>query len=167
MSQSCNPCDPGSCGKPPDGDVLLKKLNYMIGDNYTLLFILFLVLGILGLALYYFIKSLKDTLANYYKAKKQVEDQDTSGDDPRKSKDDDYNYFESIKEDPEKQKDIPIPDQKGVFADELEQRYKEVNTQKAEYITAQYSGREKHDPIDKSSLFKGNDNYEYTKDKTT
>lgn len=164
MSQSCSACDPGSCGKPADGTVLMKKIEYMIGDNYTLIFILFLVLGILGLALYYFIKSLKDTLVNYYNAKKKVETEST-GDDPRKAKDDNYTYHPTPKEDPEKQGSIPIPGQKGTFATDLEKRYEEVNKQKAEYIRAQYNGKENDDPIDQRTLFKGHDNYSYERDK--
>lgn len=164
MSQSCNPCDPGSCGEPPSGTILLKKLNYMIGDNYTLLFILFVVLGILGLAMYYFVNSLKDTLINYYANKKKVE-QTSAGDDPRSAKDDAYTYYPDPKEDPEKQGDTRIPEKKGEFADELEKRYNNVNKEKASYINNTYNGREDDDPIDRNTLFSRHDTYKYENDK--
>ena len=165
MSQSCNPCDPGSCGEPPSGTILLKKLDYMIGDNYTLLFILFIVFCILGLAMYYFVNSLKDTLVNYYSNKKKVVADTSVSDNPRQPKDDNYTYYPDPKEDPEKTGTTRIPDKKGDFAEELEKRYQDVNKDKTSYIQTTYNGRDNDDPIDQRTLFQGHDTYKYDKDK--
>ena len=166
MSQSCNKCDPGSCGEVPGGKILLSKLNYMIGDNYTLLFILFVVLCILGLAMYYFVNSLKDTLISYYNNRKRIDHSTNAGDDPRQGKDDNYNYYPDPKEDPEKQGEVRLPETKGVFADELEKRYKDINKEKASYISVTYNGRDDDDPIDKNTIFRSHDSYSYEKDKS-
>lgn len=139
----------------------MKKLENMIGDNYTLLFILAVVLTILALALTYFLRSLITTIQNYYRGKKQQEV--PAGDNPRSKMDDNYTYYPDPKEDPDSS-NIKIPENKGKFVDELEARYKEVTKEQGEYIKANYSGRTNDDPLDRTTLFEGHDKYRYDKE---
>ena len=159
MSQ-CTPCQP--CGDIPNSVVLLKKLDYMISDNYTLLFILVIIIVVLGLALTYFLRNLISTLQVYFKGKKEKEP--PIGDNPRLGKDDSYTYYPSSKEDPDRKDDLKIPENKGKFVDELETRYKEVTSEQSTYIKAHYNGRENDDPITSVTLFQGHDKYRYDKD---
>lgn len=159
MSQ-CSACSP--CGDTPNSVFLMKKLDNMIGDNYTLLFILIVVLVILGLALTYFLKSLITTIQAYQRGKKQQEI--PAGDNPRSKFDDSYTYYPTAKEDPENATDVKIPENKGKFVDELETRYKDVTKEQGEFIKANYGGRNNDDPLDRSTLFAAHDKYRYDKE---
>lgn len=161
---SCNAgCNPGACGVAGKSVVLLKKLDTMISDHYTLLFVLVVVLGILGFALSYFIKSIKETLQAYYRGKE--EDKPPAGDNPRVAFDDDYTYYDDVKDDPVKVDPKTNMDEgKQKFFEGVEKAYDEYNTLKTDYIKNTYRGRDNDDTIDRSMLFAGYDAYRYDTD---
>ena len=97
----------------------------MISDHYTLLGILLISLIILGLALNYFVKSLIQTLNTYFKAIKKKEP--SSGDNPRYAADDNYQYYETVKDDPDKVQDKHMEAAKYNFTKRLDDAYKEYN----------------------------------------
>ena len=156
----CSPCDPNGCAGVPSGIVVLKKLDYMINDNYTLLGILVISLIILGLALSYFLKSLTQTLNTYMKALKRKEP--TSGDNPRSSEDDNYKYFELVKDDPDKVQPEHMEAGKHEFTKRVGDAYTEYNKLKSEYLKQTYN-EESDDVIDNRMLYKSYDKYEYKK----
>lgn len=160
---SCNAaCNPGACGAASNSVVLLQKLDTMISDNYTLLFILFVVLGILGFALSYFVNSLKDNLKAYYKGKE--EDRPPAGDNPRVAFDDDYTYYDDVKEDPVKvDPKANLEEGKRNFFEGIEKAYDEYNTLKTEYIKNVHK-IENDDVVDKSMMFSKYDTYDYSKE---
>lgn len=157
---SCNPCDPAGCGGIPTGAIMLKKLRSMIADNYTLLFIFAVLMIILGLALVYFAQSLVKTLSGYYKSKGDVKM--TSGNDPRTSIDDNYDYYDPISEDPEKiDVEGSMPKSVSDFSKQIDQTYNEYNTLKSEYIKTTYA-RKNDDIVDIRLRYSNGDDYDYT-----
>ena len=161
---SCNACDPSGCAGIPNSVMLLKKLDYMISDNYTLLFIFIVIMIILGMSFIYFFKSLKQSLSTYLKDK--VLSIETSGDNPRISTDDNYTYYENTKEDP-----VPVAPKESMptgtkeFLKTVDNVYKDYNLLKSEYIKKTYThGKENDDVIDEKTLYKEYDDYKYSPD---
>lgn len=161
---SCNPCDPASCGGVPNSVALQKKLESMISDNYTLLFIFVVVMIILGLVFIYFVNSIKKNLKTYFKDKKAIKT--SSGENPRIASDDLYTYYDNPKDDPEPvEPKTKMPNKTKEFVDKMESTYSEYNKLKSEYIKNTTMDRRKNDDIvDYQVLFKEHDNYKYEKD---
>lgn len=161
---SCTGCDPTGCAGIPNSVMLLKKLDYMISDNYTLLFIFIIIMAILTMCFLYFFKSLKTNLSTYFKDKAKVKE--PSGDNPRIGTDDSYTYYEIAKDDPEpvEPKDM-MPVGKKEFIKNVDDVYKQYNDLKSEYIKKTYtSGKTNDDVIDIKTLYKEYDDYKYTPD---
>jgi hypothetical protein len=156
----CNPCDPTGCAGVPSGIIVLKKLDYMISDHYTLLGILAISLIILGLALSYFMKSMQQTLKQYYRALKKQEP--SSGDNPRSAKDDDYKYYDIIKDDPDKVQPENMEAAKLDFTKELGDAYNEYNKLKTEYLKKTHNV-DNDDVVDTRAYYKTHDTYTYKK----
>jgi phosphate/sulfate permease len=165
MSQCNATCDPSGCAGIPNGVMLLKKLDSMISDNYTLIFIWFVVSIILGLALSYFIASLNKNITSYYRGKNKVNIKTPHSNNIRAKEDDNYDYYETVNDDPVKI-DIndSIPPNKKEFIKNLETTYNEYNNLKTEYLNKTYSGRKNDDIIDSNIEFKIYDNYDYKED---
>ena len=161
---SCNPCDPAGCAGVPNSVMLLKKLDSMISDNYTLIVIFFIVMGILSMAFIYFFKSMKTNLGVYWKDKATVKS--PSGDNPRMAEDDKYTYYENVKDDPEPvQPRENMPDKTKEFVANMEKTYDEYNKLKTEYIKNTTTKRLQNDDlVDESVLFKKYDDYKYDTD---
>lgn len=162
---SCSACNPESCSNM-SGMMLIKKLQNMLSDNYTMLVIMVVLIGVLGLVLFYFANSLSNTLTNYYKNKKVAEDASTStaaiSDNQRDVKADNEIYYENVQDDPNKQDPVSFLDKtKQDFIAELDSQYKDINTLKTQYISSTYSGKQNDDVIDQKVLYKDYDNYKY------
>lgn len=174
---SCNPaCSINGCGGPVSGELLLKKINMMLSDNYTLLFALLLIFIVLGLSMSYFVNSLRATLKAYYDGKRDADEaaaggkkgKKSGGDgDPRNPADDSEVYYN----DP--QKDDPVytdpakymERNKRVFLENVATAYKQYNQEKSKYIAGTYAGRDNDDIIDDDVLYSAYDKYTYPKER--
>lgn len=160
---SCNPCDPTGCAGVPNSVMLLKKLDSMISDNYTLIVIFFIVMIILGMAAIYFFRSLKANLGVYWKDKRKSKA--PAGENPRIAEDDKYIYYDNVKDDPEPvQPRENMPVNTTEFVTNMEKTYEEYNKLKSEYIKNTTSSRDNDDLVDESVLYKKYDDYKYDKD---
>lgn len=165
MSQCVATCDPSGCAGIPNGVMLLKKLDSMISDNYTLIFIWIVVTVILGLALSYFASSLSKTLKDYYKGKQKSEVNPPNSDNIRAKEDDDYNYYDPVSEDPVKvDPNDSLEPNKKEYIKNMSATYNEYNNLKTEYLNKTYSGRKNDDLIDSKVQYKTYDDYKYNDD---
>lgn len=165
---SCTGCDPTGCAGIPNSVMLLKKLDYMISDNYTLLFIFVIITAILGLCFLYFFRSLKVSLSTYFKDKSKLKE--PSGDNPRIGTDDNYNYYEVVKDDPEPVEPREMmPASTKEFIKNVDNVYKEYNDLKSEYIKKTYTStstknQTEDDIIGIKTLYQKYDDYKYSPD---
>jgi predicted PurR-regulated permease PerM len=147
------------CNGMPNSVMLLKKIDSMISDNYTLLFVLLVVLIIVGLALTYFVNSISTTIKTYLR---NIPQKDDSGDNPRIKEDDDNTYFDNPKEDPQYvDPNEYMPKGQKDYIKDLDDSYKEFNKLKTDYLKNTYNGRENDDYIDKQVLYDDHDDYTY------
>ena len=156
---TCTVCDISGCAS---GSMLLKKIDSMISDNYTLLFVLGVMLIVVGLALTYFITSFVANIKGYLKSKEEVVKASSGGDNPREYQDDDHIYYENPKDDPqyEEPKEY-MPVSQREYLNKVDKEYDEYNKLKTQYIASTYNGRKNDDIIDRNVLFKEYDNYGY------
>lgn len=137
----------------------LKKIERMISDNYTLIFISFILLLILFLITWYFGSQLKETIDIYRKASVKFNDtlainaSKIGGTDDSEVYDDDGAFVDTTKY---------FGAGKTDFVDKMKLAYKDYNKQKAEYIKTTYSTID-DDIIDTSTMYKKYDDYEYIK----
>ena len=153
---ACSACAPEGCHKM-GGAMILKKLQNMLNDNYTMLIVMIVLLSLLGLALWYFINSLKNTLVNYYKNKKVLDVASNSiGDisnNQHDTKADNEIYYETPSEDPNKKDPSTfIPKEKQEFIKKVETDYKDINDYKTKYISDTYD-KDNDDVIDAKILY--------------
>ena len=159
-------CNPTGCGGTDNSVILLKKLQSMISDNYTMIFILILILAIVGFSLMYFLNSLRQTLVVWWKNKNENDktiSSGTSGDNPRTATDDDVTYYENSQDDPEFSTDVfkYAPKEQQDFDRNIQTTFKTYNDNKAAYIASEFTGRTNDDIIDRSVMYKEYDNYTY------
>lgn len=158
-----NACDPSGCLKADDSMMLLKKLEGMISDNYTMLFILFIILSVLLLALYYFGSSLIKTISIWWRnvQEKRGNGGKSSADNPRAKEDDNDIYYDNPKEDPNYADPFKYaPSGQREYVDNMDKAYKEYNDKKTSYITNTYQ-KQNDDIIDQKVIYKEYDNYSY------
>jgi hypothetical protein len=163
---ACDPCKPATCDGLPQGMVLIKKLENMINDNYTLIFLWFVITIILGLSLYYFFNSIKKTLQSFWNARKELNSKSSSAsqasNNPRIATDDDYTYYEDAKEEPVNVDPTEyMPASKRKALEDLKTKYSTYNETKTQYIQNVYSGRQNDDTIDDKVIYAEYDNYKY------
>lgn len=158
---SCNiACDATGCSGVANSVMLLKKIDSMISDNYTLLFVLVVVLVIVGLALSYFVNSLKNTITTYLKNRPPKEE--SNGDNPRVKDDDDNQYYDNPNDDPQYiDPNEFLPKEQRDYIKDVDTTFKEFNKLKTEYIKNTYEGRDNDDYIDQTILYDKHDNYTY------
>jgi lipopolysaccharide export LptBFGC system permease protein LptF len=167
MTTACDSACGSSGCKTDDSVLLLKKIESMISDNYTMLFILLVVLLIVGFALIYFVSSLGKTLQVWWKNKqeKQKALADTGGasDNPRSPMDDDVTYYENPKDDPDSSTDPFTYAPKGQrdFDQDINATYQSYNEEKTQYIATTYNGKKNDDILDRSVMYKEYDDYSY------
>jgi cbb3-type cytochrome oxidase subunit 3 len=134
------------------GVTQLKKIERMIGDNYTLVFFSFVLLIILFLIIWYFGSQLKENIDTYRKAYIKLNDNVTKievayDDSEIYNEDGEYvdtnKYFDKGKTD---------------FVAKMKLAYKDYNKQKAEYIKNTYSTTDV-DIIDTSAMYSKYDDY--------
>lgn len=140
------------------GVAQLKRIERMISDNYTVIFVSFILILLLGLILWYFSSQLRDTLKGYYKAVSKKNADLVSKTPPAKEDLEDYDdeqtyidtttYFEPGKAD---------------FVTKMTNAYKEYNESKADYIRTTY-GEDDGDPVDTNTLYSKYDKYSYKKE---
>lgn len=164
MSACAGACDPGGCAGPSNTMILLKKLDSMISDNYTLLFVLLVIFAVIGMAMLYFINSLRKTLTTWWKNKmergKQALDS-MAADDPRSRSDDNNNYYMDPKEDPEFNDPYEyVRKEKKDFIKMMDTELDDYNTKKTEYISDTYR-KSNDDKIDRTVFYREHDDYKY------
>jgi hypothetical protein len=143
-------CDNTTAGVPDlSGTVMLRRLNKIISDNYSLILVSILVFIVPVVMIVYFGRQMADSIKLYKKAvvsgtgntKKQPEDTELYEDDVYF---DNTKYFEANKSD---------------FLKEMQATYKNYNKEKDEYIKKTYAAKN-DDVIDQSVLYKKYDNYD-------
>lgn len=169
-------CSPTGCSGIPNSEVLLKKINIMITDNYTLLFVLVIILGVLGVSLWYFISSFKKTIKNYLDGKREVleagkaappkdKKQTASmvGGDPKNPQEDNEIYYMDPKTDNPTLVDPNefLPKEKKAFLSSVDTAYEDYNLHKTRYITSTYNGRDNDDIINDQVMYSDYDDYDY------
>jgi len=142
------------------GIAQLRKIERMISDNYTIIFISFLLIVILIFILWYFSTQLHETLKIYYKAAgKRNEDivgkaSTSYNPDDAEDYDDEPTYIDST---------THFDSGKAEFVKNMNDAYKEYNKEKADYIRTTYS-IDNDDDINTSAMYSKHDDYEYTPD---
>jgi hypothetical protein len=140
-----------SCGTNVNdfsGEVQILKIKRMISENYLMILICIIMLIILGYLIYFAIKKIVNSVSVYNKALNKTNVTPTE---------DSENYDTS-------QVFNPIAyfePGKAEFVGDFEKRYNEYNQTKTDYIKSTYE-RQNDDIIDKSVLYKTNDNYDYS-----
>lgn len=109
------------CNIPDTNDILqLKKLNKIISNNYAILLVFLLLLGLFGLSFYYIVNLLYSQVSLFFRSQKK----------------------KSIKDDDEYYDDMFIPNdmtkyydaKKKNFIKDLNTEYKEYNEEKTKQI---------------------------------
>lgn len=109
------------CNIPDTNDILqLKKLNKIISNNYAILLVFLLLLGLFGLSFYYIVSLLYSQVSLFFRSQKK----------------------KSIKDDDEYYDDMFIPNdmtkyydaKKKNFIKDLNTEYKEYNEEKTKQI---------------------------------
>lgn len=173
---SCVPsCSPTGCGGMPNSEILLKKINTMLSDNYTLLFVLIIILIILGLTLAYFMGNLKTTLRSWLNGRREVANvlatapppgaSAYTGGDPTNPSDDNevYGGVDVNASGPMVDPNDFMEPGKKTFVTDIKTTYNEYNTLKTQYIQNNYNGRENDDIVTDNVLYSDHDTYEYSK----
>lgn len=139
----------------PDGtEIMIKRIESMISENYTALFILFVAVAIISIFLYYFVMALMKTLREYRFSKKDINN--TSGDNPINPIDDNYQYDSSSFIEPVEY----LPTGTKTHIKNMDKVYSEYNQLKSDYISKTYN-KENDDLIDYNVLFASKDKYKY------
>lgn len=149
--------------------MILKKL---ISNNYVVLFLFVIVIGVASLVLYYFGNNMYKTLRDYRKNNKKFE----LGPSPSDNQYDvtaDNEVYQNIADttekkygiyrvDPNSNSEDYIRQNKRDFLDDIKNRYDEYNTLKSDYILTTYN-KTNDDIIDQNTLYEKHDNYSYKK----
>jgi hypothetical protein len=146
---------------------VIKQLDTMIKNNITVIAILLIILGVLGFGLYFFSKSLFNTLSKYYDMKTVNK---TSNSESLKDKAaDNEEYPEQPDPNNPEEEDLKIvvdpskfmPKAKRDFVTKLTLQNKEYNQAKTDFVTRKLNYDENDDIVDSKILYKDYDNYNY------
>lgn len=159
-----------SCSSSCNGgntEYLLRKIDSMISDNFTLLGLMLVMFVILILSLVYFGKSLYNTVQAYYKSKTDVDNASkqlsVTLDNPGDPLADNEIYYDDVKEDPTyNARNDFLPKGTKTFVEDLNNIYREYNDEKTKFIALNFNGRQNDDPITQSTLYSRNDDFLYT-----
>lgn len=164
MTACVSACDASGCSGPANSMMLLKKLDSMIADNYTLLFVLVVIIVIIGLSMLYFINSLKTTLSVWWKNKSERAAgtlDSLASDNPRSKGDDNNNYYIDPRDDPESTDPFKYaPSSKLAYVKEMDAELSDYNQKKTEYIQEIFN-KSNDDKVDRSVMYKDYDDYKY------
>lgn len=142
-----------SCAVPSSIDidelVVKSTISRMLSDNYTLLTICFIVLILLGIVLYYFVKQTFNVIKDYKKHAQRSGLQASS--DTEVYLEDDLPEDPAVHEEPGKQQ----------FYKGVNDAFKEYNVEKTKYIASTY-GRDNDDTVDNRIAYKKHDDYKYS-----
>jgi hypothetical protein len=140
------------CGVPGPIDmdevITLNYITRMLSDNYTLLIICGIIIGLLIFILTYFVKLVQTTIKEYHKNSGKGELSGNTENEIYSSENDDL-------VDPT-QYQAP---EKRAFLKSLNDNYKEYNIEKTQYIKATY-GKDNDDYIDGKISYRTYDDYE-------
>lgn len=148
----------------PNG--ITTDLARMISDNYMVMFIYFLIVGILLFFLFWILKDGFSIVFNYIKYRNvrnhsDVEDLSLDGNNTKDKKQD--NEYYPIEEEQYLIKNPNTYRDKGYqdFIKNVQTAYKTYNTEKNKYISDTYNGRKNDDTIDDKIEYSKYDNYQY------
>lgn len=154
-----------ACSSGNQGVVVIKKLESMISDHYTLILVFTVCTIITLLLLFYFGKSMKQTLSAYMRNKTRRKVYAPTNN-QRSPEDDDYMYYDNINEDPEPI--IPrdrIPRGQLEFQDKVESAYKEYNDLKTQYLEKAFHKKDANDDVINEKIkYDDYDKYRYDDD---
>lgn len=129
-------------------------ISRLLSDNWTLLIVFAIVVGLLGLVLSYFVRQTVKTVRDY-RANERSQDAPKNADD------------ETYAEDPDDVQSLdPASYQESGklrFVKNVDDAYKTYNAEKASYVQTSH-GRANDDPIDQRIAYKKYDEYEYKAD---
>lgn len=154
--------------------VIVEKIQRMINNNIAIVFILFLLIGFLGVSLFYFSSSIFKTLKDYYINK------GASKPDPKSSNSlKDKNADNEVYEEPSNPNDAEVdtdndtsfkidvdptqfmPKYKKDFLSALQTENKQYNEEKTQLMTKRLNYPVNDDIVDAKILYKEHDNYTY------
>jgi hypothetical protein len=149
--------------------VVMQKISSMISSNYTILMIMFVILGLLVFGLSYFGRSLLNTLTTYYQNRNAQQTTTSTGDSLKDKAADNEEYPEDDTQDAEEDIDGKIkvdptkfmPKGKRDFLQNLELENKEYNEEKTKFLTRNMNYDTNDDVVDSQILYKDYDNYSY------
>ena len=151
--------------------VLVQSIQRMINNNVAIVFILIVLIGFLGVSLFYFGSSIFTTLKNYY-INRSASKPDPSSTNSLKDKNADNEVYNEPS-DPndaeidvvETKKDIDpskfMPRYKKDFIQKLEMENKQYNEDKTTLMTRKLNYPVNDDVVDSKVLYKSYDNYTY------
>ena len=162
---------------PPLPGTLIDELKRLINDNYTLIVIYIILLSLFLYALYYVGSDLSGIVKDYLKMSKMevepVKKSDPSVKNSGNQKDTsaDNDYYPDVNDesapqnpgtvDTKKPKDYRTKEELSFF-NKLNITYNEYNSQKSQYISQVYQGRNNDDIVDDNIEYSKYDDYDYT-----
>lgn len=155
--------------------IIIDKLQRMINNNIAIVFIIILLMGFLGVSLYYFASSLFKTLKDYY-INKGVNKPSPKSTNNLKDKNADNEVYEEPSnpndadveieaKDTHVKLDVDIqqfmPKYKKDFLKSLEVENKQYNEDKTTLLTKRLNYPENDDKVDAKIFYKEHDDYRY------
>lgn len=151
--------------------VVAEKIQRMINNNIAIVLILVLLIGFLGVSLFYFGNALFTTLKNFYINREVSRSTPTSTNSLKDRKADNEIYEEASNpndaELPETELKVEVdmkqfmPRYKKDFINALETGNKQYNEDKTQLMTKRLNYPENDDIVDQKILYKAYDNYTY------
>jgi membrane protein insertase Oxa1/YidC/SpoIIIJ len=168
---SC-PLDKLDSSSGGNATIITNQIDNMINSNILIIFILFILLIVLGFALYYFVKSLITTLSNYYTNRTNVKTTLKGSGESLKDRNADNEVYHEPPNPDDAEADLDMssridpakfmPKSKREFLKSLEQENKSYNNEKTSFVVNQLNYPSNDDIIDERILYKDYDNYTYT-----
>jgi hypothetical protein len=151
--------------------VIVEKIQRMINNNIAIVLILFVLIGLLGVSLFYFASSMFKTLKDYY-IYRGVTKSTPASTNSLKDKNADNEVYEEPTDPDDKNAEVttfkfeadPIqfmPKHKRNFLKDLEISNKQYNEDKTQLMTKRLNYPVNDDVIDSKIFYKEYDNYTY------